>query len=117
VAELFSLLIEKRVQGAFNAAGDGVIRYSEAGAMIGKRAFKVPRRLLYVFRWVLWHLHVNLVGAPAGIVYYSAYPWVLDTARAKDLLGWSPKYTSRETLRIMFETHGYISPTRTKHPA
>jgi len=107
VARLFSLLIGKKVPGAFNVAGDGVIRTSEAGAMIGKRAVKIPRWLLYALLWLLWHLRVKLVEAPAGIVDYSAYPWVMDTTRARELLGWKPEYTSRETLRIMFETHGY----------
>jgi nucleoside-diphosphate-sugar epimerase len=41
-------------------------------------------------------------------VDYTSYPWILDTTRAQDLLGWKPRYTSRETLRIMLETHDYI---------
>ena len=47
------------------------------------------------------------VEAPAGMVDYTSYPWVLDTTRTKDKLGWKPRYTSRETLRIMLETHDY----------
>ena len=107
VAELFSLLIEKKVPGAFNVAGDGVMRISEAFAMIGKRAIKIPRRLYYCLIWILWKLRVKVVEAPAGVVDYVAYPWVLDTSRAKEILGWEPKYTSKETIKIMFDTHGY----------
>jgi UDP-glucose 4-epimerase len=107
VAQLLSLLIEKRVPGAFNVAGDGLPRVSEVGAMIGKRTVKVSRWLCYAFIRLLWHLRVKSVEAPAGIVDYGAYPWVLDTTRAKKLLGWKPRYSSKETIRIMFETHGY----------
>ena len=107
VAELFSLLIEKKVPGAFNVAGDGVMRLSEAFAMVGKRAVKVPRWLCYSLIWILWKLRIKLVEAPAGIVDYVSYPYVLDTSRAKEMLGWKPKYTSKETLQIMFKTHGY----------
>ena len=107
VAELFSLLIQKKVPGAFNAAGDGVVKMSEAAAMIGKRTLKISRRLYVALIWLLWHLHVKIVEAPAGIVDYTAYSWILDTDRAKNELGWKPRYTSRETLRIMLETHDY----------
>ena len=107
VAELFSLLIEKKVPGAFNVAGDGVVKISEAGVMIGKRTQKIPRRLYSTLIWLLWHLRIKIVEAPAGIVDYSSYSWVLDTTRAKNKLGWKPRYTSRETLRIMLETHDY----------
>jgi UDP-glucose 4-epimerase len=107
VAQLFSLLIEKKVSGAFNVAGDGVVRSSEVGAMIGKRAMKVPRWLYHAALWMMWNLRLKTAEAPPGIVDYTSYPWVVDTARAKELLGWRPKYTSRDTLRIMFRTHGY----------
>jgi len=107
VAQLFSLLIEKKVPGAFNVAGDGVMRSSEVGAMIGKKSVKVPRWLVYALIWLLWHLHVKTVEAPPGIVSYTSYPWVVDTTRAKDILGWKPEYTSKETVKIMFETHDY----------
>jgi UDP-glucose 4-epimerase len=107
VAELFSRLIEKRVPGAFNVAGDGVVRASEVGAMLGKRAVKVPRWLYYAALWTMWRLNLKAIEAPAGIVDFTTYPWVVDTTRAKELLGWRPKYTSRDTLRIMFKTHGY----------
>jgi len=107
VAELFSLLIEKKAPGAFNVAGDGVVRSSEVGAMIGKRSVKVPRWLYHAALWTMWNLRLKTAEAPPGIVDYTSYPWVVDTKRAKELLGWKPQYTSKDTLRIMFRTHGY----------
>jgi len=107
VAQLFSLLIEKKIPGVFNVAGDGVMRSSEVGAMIGKKSVKVPRWLMNALIWLLWHLHVKTVEAPPGIVNYTSYPWVVDTTRAKDILGWKPEHTSKETVKIMFETHDY----------
>jgi UDP-glucose 4-epimerase len=107
VAQLFSLLIEKKVSGPFNVAGDGVVRSSEVGAMIGKRAVKVPRWFYHALLWAMWQLRLKTVEAPPGLLDYTAYPWVVDTTRAKDLLGWKPKYMSKDTLRIMFRTHGY----------
>ena len=107
VAEFLLLLIEKKIPGAFNVAGDGVVKLSEAAAMIGKRTQKIPRRIYSALVWLLWHLHIKTVEAPAGIVEYTSYSWVLDTTRAKIKLAWNPRFTSRETLRIMLETHAY----------
>jgi UDP-glucose 4-epimerase len=107
VAELFALLIEKKVPGAFNVAGDGVVKISEVGAMIGKKTLKIPKQIYSAIIWLLWHLRVKIVAAPAGFIDYTAYSWVMDTTRAKEKLGWRPRYTSREALRIMLETHDY----------
>jgi nucleoside-diphosphate-sugar epimerase len=51
----------------------------------------------------------------AGIFNYIAYPWILDTKRAKQDLGWQPKHTSRVTQRIMLETHGYQRTRSVNH--
>jgi len=75
--------------------------------MIRKRALKIPKRLYSALIWLLWHLYVKIVEAPAGMVDYTSYPWILDTTRAQDELGGKPHHTSGETLRIMLETHDY----------
>lgn len=107
LARLFSLLIEKKTPGPFNAAGDGLIKLSEEAALLGKPSTKIPYGLLYFLFWVLWRLHIKMVEAPPGLIDYITYPWVLDTTRAKDLLGWKPVYSTKDTFRIMLETHDY----------
>ncbi len=107
VSQLFTLMIEKKIPGAFNVAGDGMMRISEVAKMIGKRSLSVPRGLCHAVAWLLWQLRLGLVEAPPGVLDFTAYPWVLDTTRAKELLGWKPKHDTEQTLRIMFETHGY----------
>jgi len=106
VARLFTLLVEKKVPGPFNVAGSGVLRLSELGALVGKRSVPVPRKLLFPVMHLLWKTHL-LVEAPAGLVDFMAYPWVLDITRARDLLGFEPAYSTEQTARIMFQTHGY----------
>ncbi len=107
LVRLFSLVIEKKIPGPFNAAGDGVMKLSEGATLVGKRSIKIPYGLLYFLFWVLWRLHIKIVEAPPGSIDYITYPWVLDTTRAKKLLGWKPEYSTKETFRIMIETHGY----------
>jgi len=107
VAKLFLILIEKKIPGTFNVAGDGTVKISEIAALIGKRTLKIPKRLQFALTWLLWHLHVKTVEAPPGIIDYSAYRWVMDTGRAKTILGWQPRYTSMDALRIMLQTHHF----------
>ena len=114
VARLFTLLIEKKVTGPFNVAGSGVLRLSELGAMVGKKSVSAPRWLLGPAMRLLWRLNL-LVEAPAGLIDFMAYPWVLDLTRARDLLGFEPEYSTEQTARIMFETHGYKINNRTAH--
>ncbi len=92
---------------ALNIKHIGVVKLSEVGALVGKRTLNIPKQLYTGIVGLLWRLRVKVVETPAGIVDYIAYPWVLDTERAKQELGWQPRYTSRETLRIMLETHDY----------
>ena len=102
VADFFSILIEKRVPGSFNLAGEGVIRFSEVAAIAGKKSLYCPTWLMQKVMAVLWAVNL-MVEAPPGIIDYLKYPWILDTTRAKKELGWEPIYTSKETLQIMLD--------------
>ncbi|MBF0449850.1 MAG: NAD-dependent epimerase/dehydratase family protein [Candidatus Magnetomorum sp.] len=107
VAALFMLLLEKQVDGAFNVAGDGSMRVSDIARMIGKPAFYFPKWMLKSIIWLDWHAHF-LFEMPPGTVDYNTYPWVLDTQRAKKLLGWQPQYSTQKTIEIMFQEKGII---------
>ena len=107
VAALFTLLIEKQVDGAFNVAGDGNMQVSELARLIRKPSFYFPKWMLKTIIWLGWHAHF-VFEMPPGIVEYSTYPWVLDTQRAKKILGWQPQYSTRQTVEIMFKKKGLI---------
>ena len=61
VARLFALLIKKRISGAFNVAGDGTVKMSEVGAMVGKKALYIPGGLYRAIVWLLWRLRIKIV--------------------------------------------------------
>src|SRR3954454_6897144 len=82
--------------GAYNMAGDGVLSMSDIANALGARPFRLPRvaataaseviaRLPFVPSALEW-LHVGRTSV------------VMDTAKAKSRLGWTPKYTAAETL-------------------
>ena len=85
--------------GAYNIAGDGVLSMSDIADALGARPFRVPRvaataasdvisRLPFVPSALEW-LHVGRTSV------------VMDTAKAKSDLGWTPKYTAAETLSAL----------------
>ena len=87
--------------GAYNIAGDGVLSMSDVAERLGARPFRLPRvavsaasdviaRLPYVPSALEW-LHVGRTSV------------VMDTAKAKTRLGWTPKYTAAETLSALGE--------------
>jgi UDP-glucose 4-epimerase len=82
--------------GAYNIAGDGVLSMSDIATALGARPIRVPRiaasaaseviaRLPFVPSSLEW-LHVGRTSV------------VMDTAKAKAQLGWTPKHTAAETL-------------------
>jgi nucleoside-diphosphate-sugar epimerase len=85
--------------GSYNIAADGVISMSEVAEALGARPVRVPRvaasaaseviaRLPFVPSALEW-LHVGRTSV------------VMDTAKAKTQLGWTPKYTAAETLSLL----------------
>ncbi len=87
--------------GAYNLAGDGVVSMSDVAEALGARPVRIPRvaasaaseviaRLPFVPSALEW-LHVGRTSV------------VMDTAKAKSRLGWTPKYTAAETLSALSE--------------
>ena len=87
--------------GAYNIAGDGVLSMSDVAEALGARPFRLPHlaatatseviaRLPFVPSTLEW-LHVGRTSV------------LMDTAKAKSRLGWTPKYTAAETLSALGE--------------
>jgi UDP-glucose 4-epimerase len=96
VGEILYRAVKSDVRGIFNCAGDGVVRFTELAAIMGKKPLPVPASLLYAQTGPLWALH--LAPFPAGILDMIRYPWVADTTRLKTAFGYVPRLTSRQAL-------------------
>jgi hypothetical protein len=57
---------------------------------------------------VLWRLRLS--EAPPGQIDFALYPWIVSNEKVKSTLGWSPKYTSRETFEITMRAQGKLPP-------
>jgi nucleoside-diphosphate-sugar epimerase len=82
--------------GAYNLAGDGEISLGDVAKATGTRAVRVPQAAATAASALLAKL--PMVPAAAEWIHVARSSVVMDTSRAKNLLGWQPKHTTRETL-------------------
>lgn len=83
--------------GAYNIAGDGVVTAAEAARELGLIPVPVPTGLVAAAARRL----AGIPGLPAAAEWAEAasHPAVVDTTRAREQLGWRPRYSSLEALR------------------
>jgi UDP-glucose 4-epimerase len=87
--------------GAYNLAADGEVSLAEVAKATGTRSIRVPHALAVAASEVVARL--PMVPAAAEWIHVGRGSVVMDTHRAKDVLGWRPQYTSRETLAALAE--------------
>ena len=85
--------------GAYNIAGDGVVSTSEVIAALGGRPVPVPRLAAVAASAVV----AQLPFAPSMLEWLHVVRMsvVMDTSKAKSVLGWTPEYTSAEALKAL----------------
>ena len=91
--------------GAYNIAGDGLLTMSDIGRALGARPIKVPHVAAVATSEVL----ARLPFVPSALEWLHAgrASTVMDTSKARNRLGWQPKYTAAETLSALV---GAVNP-------
>jgi UDP-glucose 4-epimerase len=97
VAEAFAAAALGDARGAFNLASDPVIDGARVAAVTGARLVEVPPALVRSGLSAAWHL--RLVPADPRLFDLALGLPLLDTARARDELGWRPRTSSVDALR------------------
>jgi nucleoside-diphosphate-sugar epimerase len=87
--------------GAYNIAGDGVLSMSEVAETLGARPFRLPHMAASATSEVIARL--PFVPSALEWLHVGRTSIVMDTAKAKTHLGWTPKYTAAETLSALGE--------------
>lgn len=96
VVDAFKLAIEKDCSGIFNIVGDGVLPLSRVIKIAGKLNIPLPQIGFKTLIQVLWY--ADIAPAPASHVDFLRYLCIADGSKAKRLLGFKPKFTSKEAL-------------------
>lgn len=85
--------------GAYNLAGDGQVTLSEVASAIGALPVRVPRKAAVLASGAVARL--PWVPAVAEWLHVARTPVIMDTTRARDVLGWRPEHTSAGTLEAL----------------
>jgi UDP-glucose 4-epimerase len=93
VAEAYWRVIDQRASGAFNIAAEPVLTPQELGRIVqARRILPIPMGLLHKAVGAAWRL--RLLPTDSGWVEMAAGVPVMDTGRARRILGWEAKTSS-----------------------
>ena len=83
-------------RGAYNIAAEPVLGPGELGRLLGARPVKVPVKALRAAADLTWR--ARLQPTPPGWLDMGLGVPVMDTRRAREELGWTPRHEAGETL-------------------
>jgi UDP-glucose 4-epimerase len=101
-AEAFHLSVIKNVSGAFNIGSDWDMTAKEHLKIAGAKTIYLPVWLSRTLVTFLWKL--RLVKFDPSWISASLYPVVADTSKARKVLGWRPRYDSRQIVESLIES-------------
>lgn len=101
VGNAFRLAVKRPVSGAFNLAADPVLDPERLGSVLSARPIRLPARALRAVVSASWR--ARLQPTPPGWLDMALAVPLMDTGRARDELGWHPKYGADDALLELFE--------------
>jgi nucleoside-diphosphate-sugar epimerase len=105
VAEAYWRVIDQRASGPFNIAAEPVLTPRELARIVGaRRILPIPMGLLHKMVGLAWWL--RLVPTDSGWVDMAAGAPVMDTSRARRILGWEARTSSVDAVKEVLEGMG-----------
>ncbi len=101
VASFFLLVFDREADGYFHVAGEGTISTEEVAQIADRKIFALPSWLAYPLVDILYKLHFPLIEAPAPMLDFIRYRWVISTQQSCQKLNFTPKYTSADVIRSL----------------
>jgi nucleoside-diphosphate-sugar epimerase len=101
VADAYRRAIVGDARGAFNVAAEPILDGDELGRVLGARPIPVPARALRAGAAAAFH--ARLTPTPPGWIDMAFSVPLMDTARARAVLGWSPRRDAGGTLLELLE--------------
>ncbi|MGA7936114.1 MAG: NAD-dependent epimerase/dehydratase family protein [Kovacikia sp.] len=100
VAAAIAAIILSRVPGPFNLAADGSVPLRQIYQRLGaSQIVSLPLPLLLtVANWV-WKLNLQAIAeAPAGLIYFTTYPWLVANQRVQQTTNFRFQYTTEQVI-------------------
>ncbi len=106
VTAAIATIAEQGAKGAFNVAPPDTLLMSEVLNQCNKPMLQLPDWVLRPVVGLCWRLGIPLLKAPPTILDFFRFPWVMDSSRLRQELGFTFRYSSRETLAVMLRAKG-----------
>ncbi|MEZ2387946.1 NAD-dependent epimerase/dehydratase family protein [bacterium RCC_150] len=105
VADAYWRVLERRAGGAFNIAAEPVLDPNALPwALNAKRLMPLPLPVLRAVVDLSWRMHLQVTDA--GWIDMAAGAPIMETAKARNLLEWAPRWSSLDALTQMFNGLG-----------
>jgi UDP-glucose 4-epimerase len=107
VAAAIVAIILSQVPGPFNLAADGSVTLRQIYQTLGaKRILSLPLPLLLTVADWVWKLNLTtLTEAPAGLLYFTTYPWLIANQRVQQTTGFRFQYTIEQVIESCTKPH------------
>jgi nucleoside-diphosphate-sugar epimerase len=93
--------------GAYNIAADGIMTGSDVARELGLAPVSIPGRVVHAAAGVAASIPKGPFAPPAADWVESlSHPAIMDTTKAKEELGWKPRFSAVEALRATLPTGG-----------
>ena len=96
VGEAYRLAITSSMRGTFNLAAEPVLDPAHLGRLFGARPVPIPASALRAAADITWRLHLQ--PTPPGWLDLALGVPLMDIRRARDELGWKPRFGADEAL-------------------
>jgi UDP-glucose 4-epimerase len=94
--DALELALAADVAGPLNIVGDGVLPYTTVLALMGRLPLPMPHVVAYPLSRALWA--TQIFDSPPSFLDFLRFLCVADGSRARDLLGFEPRYDLRRTI-------------------
>ena len=101
VASFFLLVFDREADGYFHVVGDRTISTKEVARIAGRRILALPSWLAYPLVGILYKLRFPLIEAPAPMLDFIRYRWVVSDQQSRQELNFTPNYTSADVIRSL----------------
>lgn len=101
VVQAIQLALRPGVRGIFNIGGPGALPLSQAVERVGRARLPVPHPVARAMLDQLFKM--RLTSFPSPEIDFIRYVCMVDDSRARQVLGYSPRYDLDETLRAIDE--------------
>jgi nucleoside-diphosphate-sugar epimerase len=101
VGEAYRLAVASDARGAFNVAAEPPLDPAELADLLGARLVRVPQAVARAAAAVTWRL--RLQPTPPGWLDLGLGVPLMDVTRAREVLGWEPRFSAREAFMELLE--------------